>query len=199
MRYIKFNMWSPGLVSHELPQYRFRCMMWRMWTISSNSQGYVLTMYRVQCWSDILNIIFKYHSDAYNEDSHFLITSGVWVFDSNFLFLIPFRFTQCKNLDTYQGISDNETLVSIWFRMVLLIQVTTRCIEGFHHLDIPTKSQYLIGVTTLIRTDKFSNAITNVDYWYHAFTYCIDQHWYRQFGISGSVTGENFGHNQSRS
>jgi hypothetical protein len=55
-------------------------------------------------------------------------------------------------------------------------------IQRFSHVDILTltyspKFQYLTDITILIPMSKFSDTISNVDYWYHAFTYLPDQHW----------------------
>ena len=38
------------------------------------------------------------------------------------------------------------------------------CIQRFSHLDIPTKYQYLTGVTILIPTGRFFDTIIDVDY-----------------------------------
>ena len=41
------------------------------------------------------------------------------------------------------------------------------------------KYQYLIGVTILIPTGRFFDAIIEVEYLYHTFTYRLDQHYFK--------------------
>ena len=64
---------------------------------------------------------------------------------------------------------DKSVLVLMWFRMVLT-QITT-WVKQDSHLDIPTKYQYLTGMTILICSSRFFDAIVEGDYWYHEFTY----------------------------
>ena len=50
--------------------------------------------------------------------------------------------------------------------------------QRFSHLDIPPKYQYLTGITILIPRSRFFDTILEINYWYHAFTFIPDQHWY---------------------
>jgi hypothetical protein len=56
-----------------------------------------------------------------------------------------------------------STLVSIWFRNGIDPNNNSG-IQGFPHLDIPTKYQYLTSITTLIPTGRFFDTIIDVDY-----------------------------------
>ena len=62
-----------------------------------------------------------------------------------------------------------RTLTSTWFTMVLT-QVITHVHKDFSHLDIPTKTTIVFGVTVLIHMDMFFDTTIDVDYWYHAST-----------------------------
>jgi hypothetical protein len=57
---------------------------------------------------------------------------------------------------------DRIVLVSMWFRMVLT-QITT-WVEQDSHPDIPTKYQYFTGMTILICSSRFFDAIVKGDY-----------------------------------
>ena len=48
--------------------------------------------------------------------------------------------------------------------------------QRFFHLDIPTKYQYLTGITILIPMGRFFDNLIDVDYFYHAFTFIPVQH-----------------------
>ena len=65
------------------------------------------------------------------------------MFDGIFVFNTIQVYTPCKNLDYPSKIS----LISIWIRMVLTQKVTQICKDRFSHLEMPTKYQYLTGIT----------------------------------------------------
>jgi len=65
-------------------------------------------------------------------------------------------------------------------------------IQKFSHLGIPTKQHYLTSITILISRAKFFDTIIYVDYWYHALTYILVQHWLQppsnKLGLTWLVT-----------
>jgi hypothetical protein len=104
--------------------------------------------------------------------SHFLMSIGLWVFDNIFVSETIWVYITSKNFHAQSKIA----LVSIWFRMVST-QNKDLDIQRFSDLEIPTKYQYLTGITILIPMSRFFDTIIDVDYGTHAFTYIPVQHW----------------------
>lgn len=73
------------------------------------------------------------------------------------LFSIPFGSVyHARTFIPMQNLS-----VSTWFGMVLT-QIVTWVYKDFSHLEAPTKYQYLSGITNLIPTGRFFDAIIDV-------------------------------------
>lgn len=81
-------------------------------------------------------------------------------------------YAPCKNLHSiYLG---SIGLVPIWSRMVPT-QIVTRVYNFFLMLTYPWNINISNGITI---HGRFFDTIVEVDYWYHGFTYILDQHWF---------------------
>ena len=93
---------------------------------------------------DLVSVFFLYHSSINDEGFTFFDTSRILVYDGVFVFNSFWVYIRCRNLYTWA----KSPLVSRWFRMIL-----TQIITWVHkdsHLDLPTKYQYLTGISILI-------------------------------------------------
>jgi len=84
------------------------------------------------------------------------------------------------------------TIVSIWFRMVSTQRITW--VKYFFHLDIPTKYQYLIGITNHDTHLKILNTInssidqTNIGVYSPRYLYRVKPH--NAFRMCRAVPGK---------
>lgn len=68
--------------------------------------------------------------------------------------------------------------------------------QRFSHLEIHTKYQYLIGMTNLILMNRFFDTHIDthidLDYWYHAYTDILVQHWWQPCKLKIKPFGHPF-------
>ena len=62
---------------------------------------------------------------------------------------------------------------------IALVSICMASIQTITWVYICTKYQYVTGISILIPMGSFVDTIVEVDYWYYAFTYIPDWHWWR--------------------